>query len=365
VYSYSHKGEQTVYLIDTPGFDDTHRSDTDVLKDIAFFLNSIYAKKIKLAGLIYLHRITDVRMQGSALKNLHMFERLCGEDCFPHIVLATTMWGILGQNGMDFDVGVEREKTLRSDDKFWGYMEKKGSRVMRHDRNTESAQEILSYLLDKRVAVVLDIQRQMVDEAQTLDETAAGQFVQKELIEARKRYEKDLADFQESMEYAMKEKDDQLMATISEQQRQYEAKIVKADADKNNLKINFQKLVEEKDQQYNSLIKELERERATRDDETERRATELRSISIRLAGLERTLEEKDREYRQDITRVMQSQRAKEDDQKRLSEMWEIEKRKLEAQISRERRARMSMEEEQKERAGRGNGPIQWLKWLLT
>jgi predicted GTPase len=32
--------EKTVTLIDTPGFDDTHRSDTDILREIANYLES-------------------------------------------------------------------------------------------------------------------------------------------------------------------------------------------------------------------------------------------------------------------------------------------------------------------------------------
>ncbi|KAJ1334959.1 hypothetical protein MN608_01691 [Microdochium nivale] len=66
-----------VYLIDTPGFDDmlpgSTRSDTEELKDIAFFLAQTYGRAIRLAGIIYLHRITDMRISGSALKNLAMF----------------------------------------------------------------------------------------------------------------------------------------------------------------------------------------------------------------------------------------------------------------------------------------------------
>ncbi|KAF9267000.1 hypothetical protein L218DRAFT_941614 [Marasmius fiardii PR-910] len=42
-----------VILIDTPGFDDTNKSDYDILKMIAAFLASTYEHGQKLAGVIY------------------------------------------------------------------------------------------------------------------------------------------------------------------------------------------------------------------------------------------------------------------------------------------------------------------------
>lgn len=100
-------GGRVGYLIDTPGFDDTTRSDTDILKEIVDVLNRLYTQKIRL---IYLHRISDVRMQGSAVRNLDMLRSLCGEDAFPNIALESTMWQTLD----DPKVGIEREAMLKS-----------------------------------------------------------------------------------------------------------------------------------------------------------------------------------------------------------------------------------------------------------
>ena len=43
-----------VFLVDTPGFDDTDRSDTEVLREIASWLTASYSNSIKLHGIIYL-----------------------------------------------------------------------------------------------------------------------------------------------------------------------------------------------------------------------------------------------------------------------------------------------------------------------
>lgn len=130
VYPCQISNSQTVYLIDTPGFDDTNRSDNEVLSELASWLTASYKASIKLSGIIYLHRITDVRMQGSAKKNLFMFKKLCGPDALSNVILATTMWEQVTE-----DVGVAREKELMSTPDFWGWMVGKGSQVYRHQGN--------------------------------------------------------------------------------------------------------------------------------------------------------------------------------------------------------------------------------------
>src|SRR5207249_2436104 len=98
---------RSLILIDTPGFDDTYKSDTEVLREIAGYLSVAYSNKVKLTGIIYLHRITDPRIQGSAMRNLRMFKKLCGSDSLGKVVLATTWWG-----KVDAEIGANREKEL-------------------------------------------------------------------------------------------------------------------------------------------------------------------------------------------------------------------------------------------------------------
>ena len=149
-----------MYLIDTLGFDNAHRSDTEVSKDVAFYLSKIY-EDIKLAGIIYLHRITGVRMSGSSLRSLKVFKALCGEEknVFKHVVLATTMWGNLNGPGLSKAVGAERRDELLRTKKWWGMMHKRGSIVYHYTDTRESAMTIISDLIALRTTVVLDIQR--------------------------------------------------------------------------------------------------------------------------------------------------------------------------------------------------------------
>lgn len=117
----------TVYLIDTPGFDDTNRSDDEVLREIATWLTDSFTAEIRLSGIIYLHRISDVRMQGSAKLNLSMFKKLCGPDALKNVILVTTMWDRVSEAE-----GAAREYELTSTPDFWGWMVSHGSRVYRH-----------------------------------------------------------------------------------------------------------------------------------------------------------------------------------------------------------------------------------------
>ncbi|KAI5997328.1 hypothetical protein F5J12DRAFT_957252 [Pisolithus orientalis] len=52
-------------LVDTPGFDDTYRSDRDILHTTVEWLEKKYRGNVKLRGIIYTGRITGSRMSGS------------------------------------------------------------------------------------------------------------------------------------------------------------------------------------------------------------------------------------------------------------------------------------------------------------
>ena len=99
-----------------------------------------YKREIKLAGILYFHRITDNRVTGTPLKNLHMFEKLCGKHALGNIILTTTMW-----DKIDETTGQEREMELGG--QYWESMIKLGSTTARYHNTKESAWEILDKIL--------------------------------------------------------------------------------------------------------------------------------------------------------------------------------------------------------------------------
>ncbi|KAF6806998.1 hypothetical protein CMUS01_14236 [Colletotrichum musicola] len=181
VYQYAYSATCNIYLLDTPGFDDTYRTDKSVLRSLVSWLSLTYKNNIRLHGILYLHRITDPRMQGSAKGSLTLFRRLCGADNLKQVMLVTTMW-----NKLDNDkVGVAREKELVENEEFWGCMVKRGSRVERHDDTAESARRLIDlfFARDREQSVEpplqmeLAIQREIVDQHKPLESTSAGQKV--------------------------------------------------------------------------------------------------------------------------------------------------------------------------------------------
>ncbi len=66
-YQASVDGKQ-VYLIDTPGFDDSRVSDMYILKHISRELKTYYEQGKLLNGILYLYDISQARARGSGLK---------------------------------------------------------------------------------------------------------------------------------------------------------------------------------------------------------------------------------------------------------------------------------------------------------
>ena len=78
-----------------------------------------------LLSITYLHRISDLRMQGSALRRLRMFKQLCGTNNLSSVILATTHWKNAEGVGI-LEIGITRIKKLRKTTDFWGGISRMG-----------------------------------------------------------------------------------------------------------------------------------------------------------------------------------------------------------------------------------------------
>ncbi|KAF9490358.1 hypothetical protein BDN71DRAFT_1434733 [Pleurotus eryngii] len=184
---------RTIRLIDTPGFDDTTRTDTDVLTMIAAFLSSTYQHGVKLSGVIYIHRISDFRMGGTSTRNFRMFRELCGDPTLRNVVIVTNMWG-----EVSLDVGQAREEELKNRDIFFKPVLGKGAQMKRHDNTFDSACTIMRCIAFK-ASLALRIQRELVDEEKDITETAAGAELCRELHEQAMRYKAEQRQLQDEM----------------------------------------------------------------------------------------------------------------------------------------------------------------------
>lgn len=155
-YKFRHK-DRTIILADTPGFDDTHKKDADVLKLLAEWFQETYKSGTKLSGIIYLHRITDDRMRGSSLRSMRMFRQLCGESFYQNLLLGTTCWSLIPE-----EVGSKREKELMTDENFWKGLIGKGAQFVRMPDDGYEAKEMV-YDLARLEPASLQIQKEMVE----------------------------------------------------------------------------------------------------------------------------------------------------------------------------------------------------------
>jgi phosphoribosylamine-glycine ligase len=174
-----------VLLVDTPGFDDTVRSDTQILNEIARVLTAQYQLGVELKGVIYIHRITDIRYTRSAIKTLEVFKKICGPDAMKNVLLITSRW-----TEVDQALGSDRERQLK--EKFWSYMLSKGSNMSRFHGDRDSGVSLISQLLCKDT-VVLELQSELVVKKKRLDQTAAGAYISENMEDLKAKYEEELA----------------------------------------------------------------------------------------------------------------------------------------------------------------------------
>ena len=99
-----------------------------------------------------------------------MLEQLCGVDAFQNMILITTKW--ISRPTLDEEL---EQTTVERDlkKKYWKNMIDRGAYVERHDGTAASARRFISWVVD-RPPMVLQSQREMVDEELPWDETTAG-----------------------------------------------------------------------------------------------------------------------------------------------------------------------------------------------
>jgi hypothetical protein len=191
--------DRIVNLIDTPGFNDSRRSDSDVLETIGTYLKVAHEKRVHLTGVIYLQWIYEKRMQGTAIRNLRLLKDLCGSENYGNIVLVTLGWSHPPNAEEE-----ARETELRTTDRFWGEFIKQGATIRRHHGGKESAIEIVKHLLGK-TPVVLKFQKELAKFG-IIGKTSAGEDVILNLAKAKEEDQKMIEILQKDLKAATEEK---------------------------------------------------------------------------------------------------------------------------------------------------------------
>lgn len=247
-YRFQHGGFN-ITLIDTPGFNDTLRSETEVLKEIADWLDVTYRNNVRLTGIIYLQALTDRKMYGSSLRNLKMFRQLCGDNPLKNVVLATTGWGTAEKSG-NLQKAADNENQLETDPDFWEPMIKRGSTTARFTDTQESALEIIMSLAG-RAPVTLQIQRELVEEEKNLIDTAAGTTVNEEMKKLEAKYKAEVSKIQQEMDEALSMRDQEMHDALDESKQAFQRRL-------DQVRLEQQTLTYERRNEHRRLQEELE-----------------------------------------------------------------------------------------------------------
>ena len=161
-----------------------------------------------------------------------MFRELCGDTTLRNVILVTNMWGEVTQ-----DVGEARERELTTN--FFKPVLDKGAQLARHHNTTESAHYIIRSIM-RNQPMVLQIQRELVDEGKNIIDTAAGDAINKELNEQMRRHQAELKSVQEEMMQALKDKDEETRKELEEETRKLSEQMEKMRNDSAGMAENYQ-----------------------------------------------------------------------------------------------------------------------------
>ena len=254
---------KNVFLIDTPGFNDSSVCDVDILNDLAAWLAKAYKDNVRLNGLIYLHGIQDPRMTGSDRMHLNVFKQLTGLENMSHVVLATSFWDVIKNPA----TGEGRENELLTRKEFWKAMKDAGAEVMRFKNDLATAMEMVRYIVNKNEKTVLKIQKEMETDKKSVRNTQAGQTLEENIDDKVKEAEKKITKHYAELEQALREENQQKAKDALDAQDKLNAQIKEFNQTKDKLDVTRDELLQQKDAEIKKAIQEaekllLEREKA-------------------------------------------------------------------------------------------------------
>ncbi|KAJ8077694.1 hypothetical protein PM082_002127 [Marasmius tenuissimus] len=245
-----------VLLVDTPGFDDTTKSEAEILAMLTTYLARMYEGKRTLTGVIYLHRISDTRVGGMSTKNFRVFRELCGEDTLKNVAIVTNRW-----EEVPPAKGAAREEELRTRDLFFKVAIDKGAQLVRHQNTSESAATILRDMVTNNAPLPLLIQEEMVDKNKQLSDTAVGQFLSLDLSEQMQRLKNEVERLQNELKSLKENRDEG-----EEELRSLQGQLAKAEESKRTLAVDYDTLKRQYEEMLRKTQSDAERKMGIEDE---------------------------------------------------------------------------------------------------
>ena len=203
-----------------------------------------YEKEVKLTGILYLHRITDVRMSGTTFRNLRMLRKLCGADAASKVIFVTTMWDKTSTRIGEQDVQKHKERRQRERreqelmDKYWQPMLELGARTDRFLQDMGyCALDTIKRLLDSSASEAKPtlLEQEVVEQNRAIVETEAGKALYSQMQTLLSQHKTAITELQEA---AKKTNNPKMLADLKKEER-IQSELDKTFADAKKLKLSF------------------------------------------------------------------------------------------------------------------------------
>ncbi|KAL0573453.1 hypothetical protein V5O48_008508 [Marasmius crinis-equi] len=265
-----------VVLLDTPGFDESTHSDATIVSAIATVLAELYRDGQRLAGILYFHRISDVRVGRASMGNIQLFGKLCGEDFFKNVMIVTNRW-----EDVPLNLGEAREMELRQADIFFKPILDRGGRMARFDGTHETAHAILGQVVENRPLPLL-IQTELVDSGKDIAETSAGAALNRELQVLAKIHERTLGELQNELKEAFG-----TPGRLSDTRREMEAEMKRLEVDITHLQARVESMSRDYTAQKARFEQQLVAAKRIADEEQKKLHTRMQSLRTLPIGQQR------------------------------------------------------------------------------
>ncbi|KAF4462600.1 hypothetical protein FALBO_10583 [Fusarium albosuccineum] len=191
------------------------------------------------------------------------------------------MWNTIAFESNDYHQAQKRENELKTTKGYWGWMTSHGSRTQRWEGTKASAHSILTSLLwisESRGPVVFQIQKELVDEAKALDNTAAGTELVRYHGAAGQEFQRELKAVRSSLKQAEESSGKTATRHFQDQEAIVENRLADAEMAERDLRDGFEALSRKKTEPYRKLFEDTQREVSTLSNQIQELQGQLREL---------------------------------------------------------------------------------------
>lgn len=187
------------------------------------------------------------------MRSLSIFRKLVGPDAYSKVILATNRW-----EEVQIEIGEGRERGLTSNSKFWGLMRTRGCQVKRVLNTKDSAMDLIRCLVaDKPAPVVLDIQRELVDNRKQLIDTAVGREAAGQHAEELKARQSECDALKKELKGLLKARERAIALEVNKERARIARLVQDLEKSFQNLRLDMERQLEERAKRQAANIQRL------------------------------------------------------------------------------------------------------------